>query len=377
MINHDILLRKLEHCGIRGIAKNWISNYLTNRKQYVDFEGERSDLCDILYGVPQGSILGPLLYLIYVNDIGKSSNGCILSFADDTSLIISDRNLIELFLTANAEMNKLYEWFCANRLSLNANKTKFIILKSPHQKCDYSNLSIKLDGIKLCQIGKDFKESSVKFLGVHVDEHLTWKYHLNHINTKISRAMFMMKKVKHFLPTDTMTTLYHAMIQPHLNYGILAWGSANQKDLNRSNILQKKAIRIVHKKAYNSHTDPLFRRSNILKVSDLYKYESLLFMQAYTQQMLPSSFSNIFKRNHECRENIHTRQNNLFRIDRCDSAFASRLPLYHLPRVWNSWPTNLSLMSTRKAKFNIRKCLIDSYAETVNCANPACRDCAI
>ncbi len=164
VINHDILIRKLEHYGIRGIAKNWILNYLTNRKQYVDFDGHKSELCDILCRVPQGSILGPLLYLIYVNDIAESSKGCILSFADDTSLIVSDANLINLFSTANTEMNKLYAWFCANRLSLNANKTKFIILRSPHQKCDLSNLSIKIDGIKLSQIGKNFQEPSVKFL---------------------------------------------------------------------------------------------------------------------------------------------------------------------------------------------------------------------
>ncbi len=113
------------------------------------------------------------------------------------------------------------------------------------------------------------------------------------------------------------------------------------------------------------------------KVSDINKYESLLFMQAYTQQMLPSSFLNTFQFNHEGRENIHTRQNSHLHIECCDSAFVRRLPLYHLPRVWNSWDPNLSFLSKSQAKLNIRQSLIDLYVETVKCSNPLCRDCSI
>ncbi len=131
VINHDILAHKLDFYGIRGIVKDCIINYLTDRSQYVQFEMNTSEHCKIDCGVPQGSILGPLLYLIYVNDIANSTQSNILSFADDTSLFMSHSNVNTLYNMANTEMINLYIWFCANRLSLNAKKTKYMITRSP------------------------------------------------------------------------------------------------------------------------------------------------------------------------------------------------------------------------------------------------------
>ncbi len=259
VINRDILISKLEHYGLRGVLKDWIVNYLSDRTQFVDFDGHRSDLCDIDCGVPQGSILGPLLYLLYVNDISQASTANILSFADDTSLYISDRNLKTLYDRANVEINKLYQWFCANKLSLNAKKTNFIVLRSPWQKCNFDGLSLHINGVQLSQIGKDFNEPSIKFLGVYIDEHLSWKHHLSHINSKIARSLFMLKQVKHLLPINSLKTLYNYMIHPYITYGIIAWGSANASDLKRTFLLQKRAIRTINKAPYNGHTDPLFR----------------------------------------------------------------------------------------------------------------------
>ena len=128
VISHNILLQKLEFYGIRGVAKEWISNYLSDRNQYVEIENFKSSVCKIECGVPQGSILGPLLYLIYVNDIPKATTGNLLSFADDTSLYLSHSDVDILFQNANTEMNNLYEWFCANRLSLNATKKTNLLL---------------------------------------------------------------------------------------------------------------------------------------------------------------------------------------------------------------------------------------------------------
>ena len=128
VISHNILLQKLEFYGIRGVAKEWISNYLSDRNQYVEIENFKSSVCKIECGVPQGSILGPLLYLIYVNDIPKATTGNLLSFADDTSLYLSHSDVDILFQNANTEMNNLYEWFCANRLSLNAKQKRNLLL---------------------------------------------------------------------------------------------------------------------------------------------------------------------------------------------------------------------------------------------------------
>ena len=143
VINHKILLKKLNFYGIRGTAGKWLESYLTNRKQFVEIKDAKSKTLGIECGVPQGSILGPLLYLLYVNDICFASDCNILSFADDTSLYLADSNLAKLFKKANEEVNKLYDWFCSNKLSLNPTKTKFIVIKASNTLQDTS-------GLKLC-----------------------------------------------------------------------------------------------------------------------------------------------------------------------------------------------------------------------------------
>ena len=142
VISHKILIKKLEYYGIRGIVKNWLINYLSDRTQYVEIENNASSVSKIKCGVPQGSILGPLLYLIYVNEIGKCTEGNVLSFADDTSLVLSHQNPQTLYHNANLEINKLYNWFCANNLSLNAGKTKYIVIREPYDKSDITGLSL-------------------------------------------------------------------------------------------------------------------------------------------------------------------------------------------------------------------------------------------
>ena len=186
VISPDILLNKLNYYGIRGVANRWFASYLSNRKQFVKFEDIQSDTECINCGVPQGSILGPLLYLIYVNDIYKCTNASILSFADDTSLIISDTNLITLYERANVAMRSLFNWFCANRLSLNPLKTKYMVFKDGSKKCDFTGLNVMIDGVALEQIGSQFTNKTTKFLGIYMDDSLTWKHHLTHVNNKIS-----------------------------------------------------------------------------------------------------------------------------------------------------------------------------------------------
>ena len=152
--------------------------YLSDRQQYVDIDGVTSNNGQIQIGVPQGSILGPLLYLLYVNDIVNSCHGMILSFADDTTLITSSSNLNELFTNANIYINKLYEWFCCNSLSLNASKTKYIVLRPKHMRYDLARYTIHISNRQLSRIGNDCLETSSKFLGMHLDENLTWKRHM-------------------------------------------------------------------------------------------------------------------------------------------------------------------------------------------------------
>ena len=154
---------------------------------------------------------------------------------------------------------------------------------------------------------------------------------MSFVNTKISRSLFAIKQAKVFLPYASLRTLYFSLIHPYISYGILAWGNANQNVLHRTNILQKRALRIVHNKHYNSHTDPLFKQSGILKLNDLYKREVLLFMHDFIHAKLPVSFRDLFTFNRDVNVAYETRQSDLFHINRIKSKFVNILPLFSYP----------------------------------------------
>ena len=378
VINHEMLLNKLNIYGIRGIVNDWFRSYLSDRSQYVEIENTQSETLPIKYGVPQGSILGPLLFLIYVNDIGNSCHANILSFADDTTLYMSGSNLDQLYADANTQINSLFEWFCSNKLSLNAKKTKYIVIRPRHLRTDLTERSISINGTMLEQIGNNCKENATKFLGIYLDEHLTWNHHVTQLNKKVSRALFSIKQVKYVLPTDCLKTLYHSLINSHFSYGINAWGNANSKVLHPSIMLQKRAIRVINRKQYNSHTDPLFKASKILKLSDLFEYQSALFMYDYLHNSLPESFDNMFIKNNQLPNARTTRQSNLLHLATSRSNFASRLPKFTLPKIWNKWGKQFPEdMSRSSVKQYIKKSMLHSYSAYVKCDYHRCADCVL
>ena len=291
--------------------------------------------------------------------------------------MLSHKNPQTLYNNANLEINKLYNWFSANNLSLNAGKTKYIVIREPYyDKSDITGLSLSINGVPLSQIGNAYGEKSTKFLGIYIDEFLTWNHHLTHINNKISRALFMIRQAKHFLPVASLRTLYFAMIHPHISYGILAWGNATQTTLKRTITLQKRALRTINNVSYNSHTDPLFKKSNILKLNDLFDHESGLFMHNYVMNKLPESFGNMFTFNYEIQERHQTRQSSLLYLKRCNSKFAKKLPLYDFPERWNKWNQRLeNINSQGQYKKKSKNYFLSSYMENVKCANLYCKDC--
>ena len=376
VINHKFLLSKLNSFGIRGIANHWFHSYLTDRRQFVELDGHKSTYTTISIGVPQGSILGPLLYLIYVNDIGNSCNGNVLSFADDTTIYLSDQKPDQLYAKANIQINELFQWFCSNKLSLNASKTKYLVIRPKHLRYDLKIYDVYIGNTKLTRIGNDCDETSVKFLGIYLDENLTWKSHLSNVNNKISKALFSIKQLKNILPTYCLRSLYNSLIHSHLSYGILAWGNAPQSTLKQTLLLQKRAIRVVNNSRYNSHTDPLFQVSHVMKLNDIYEYSTALFMHDFISHNLPKSFNNIFTINRDVPNSRPTRQSELLYVARCPSQFASKLPLYAFPKLWNKWVKRVALTGTRtSAKRLISNFIFKNYPMQVKCTNLRCLEC--
>ena len=187
-ISHNILLKKMENLGIRGVARTWFENYLSNRHQYMELYGKKSNRKVVTCGVPQGSILGPILFLMYVNDIHKCTSLDVLSFADDTTILCSSYDIKALYDEMNFELGKLSEWFKANKLCLNIKKTKYILFQpnNAHIARKSQDFDIFIDGQKVDQISHSNSDKSFKFLGLHIDETLSWRYHAQKVCAKIS-----------------------------------------------------------------------------------------------------------------------------------------------------------------------------------------------
>ena len=285
-IDHGILIKKLDCCGIRGIAKTWLQSYLQNRFQYVEFGNSKSELLKITCGVPQGSVLGPKLFLLYIDDICNVSQLLkLVLFADDTNIYYSHKDVKQLVNTLNTELVKLQDWFAVNKLSLNILKTNFMIFGNIKTSQDI-NIRINNELVN--------RAYSNKFLGVIVDDKLCWREHIHYVKTKLSKNIAILYKVKYKLSCEVLRSLYCTLILPYLTYCVEIWGNTYKSNLISIEKLQKRAIRIISGVSFLEHTSPLFKNFKLLKFFDLVHFQTYLIMYKAFHFELPINLQNMF-----------------------------------------------------------------------------------
>ena len=231
-VGHSILLQKLEMYGVNTTNLAWFASYLNGRKQYIKTTESADTLKkDIKCGVPQRSILGPLLFLLYVNDLPNSSNVLVaIMFVDDTNFFFEHSNINTLFKTVNDELIKINEWFSANKLSLNVGKTKFSLFHKSGKK--YS-IPSHLPTLKINNHDTE-RVHTMKFLGVLLDDNLSWKEHIKYLENKIAKNIGLMYRAKPFLDKESLLALYYSYINSHRNYANLAWSSTYLTNLKKT-----------------------------------------------------------------------------------------------------------------------------------------------
>ena len=331
-VNHDKLLVKLNNYGIRGIANLWFKSYLEGRSQLTFINSTYSDQMNVSVGVPQGSVLGPLLFLLYVNDIAHVlPENSIRLFADDTNVFITSNNVNTLQAKAQLALQNLCEWFCANELSLNISKTCFTLFS---KKLKSSDISIDLNNSGIPCV------ESTKYLGVYLDKDLSFKTHTAYVKAKLTKMSGVFYYMSSFLQPCDIHRIYFAYIFPHIKYGIELYGMSSKSNIKSIQGIQNKLVKTLCRSDQYDSPTALLKELEIFCVSDILTFCILCFVYKQLNNMLPGPFDDYFHRN--CDLNIRSHR----------SEYKLNVPYYRLefgrksikciaPRLYNDLPENI------------------------------------
>ena len=292
-VDHSLLCGKLERYGVRNNELRWFVSYLAGRKQFCRVNGTDSQVNAVDIGVPQGSCLGPLLFLVYINDLPKVIESCTVAmYADDTGLYYRGASLDHLNETINKDLERLDNWLKGNKLSLNVVKTVSmnIVSRQKHQKV-LGELDLKIRDTNI----QNVKET--KYLGLQIDRHLTWKKHVDTISRKVSRVLGVLKHAKKFLPQNILKNLYISIIEPHFRYCSSVWGCCSTTYINRLQKLQNRAVRIITNSAFDTPAKPLLANLGLRSISELNENELRLITYKSLNDLAPNYLRQLLIRN--------------------------------------------------------------------------------
>ena len=355
-VDHQILLAKLSHHGIHGVSNDCLKSYLSNRSQYVSINGYDFGLAAINCGVPQGSVLGPLLFLLYINDLNQAIKFCkVHHFADDTNLLCLGNSIKKLKKLVNADLKRPVNWLNANKISLNVKKTEMVIFKSKQKKLE-GDLKIKLSGKRL------YPTESVKYLGLKIDTNLSWQYHVNDFSVKLSRANTLLFKMRKYVSCKILRSICFAIFDSYLSYYCLVWAQ-NCSTIQRIVILQKTAIRIINFQPRNSHTSLLFKQSSILKFQDKICLENILFISKSLNNLSPSVFNtwSMFSSDQHSYETSSSKQGNLTKLFYKTNKYGKYSLTVSAFEVWNKIQKQLKSILLKDLPPNKTKTVVSNF----------------
>ncbi len=288
LVDTDILLDKLSFYQCDDRTLQWFKSYLQGREQCVLFKGQLSDTKPVTHGVPQGSILGPLLFICFMNDLPFHVDSPMDMYADDSTIHATGETIQEVEHKLNVDLKHVQEWCQINRMAVNAEKTK-VMLITTYQKetrLQSSNINVNFNETSLENV------ASEKLLGVVIDKHLTWKSHIDKTAKTLSRNLALFRRIKKYLPHDTCMTFYQSFIQPHIDYCSTIWGQSPH--ISRIHILQKMALRLIMDVNRMTPSLPIFKFCEILPVQERVKYRTVIQVYKSLHELAPSYMTDMF-----------------------------------------------------------------------------------
>lgn len=343
-VNHGILINKLERYGIRGHCLQWFVSYLADRKFRVRVGKQFSDEQTVNIGIPQGSILGPILFIIYNNDLPRISDRLKTTlFADDTNFSLTHNDYDSMVTIFNSELQKIQEWTVANRLTINNSKTELLLFSNRHTFHNDEQIILNQHFVKYVD--------NAKFLGVKIDTKMNFKNHINYITKKIAKHAGILYRIKHCMPTKTRVTYYNSFVLPYLNYNILHWGGTNDVHLKPLITIQKRIIRTIADAEFLAHTSPLFKKLKLLNLTDLYNFQAVVDTHLKIQK-------GFYKIEH----NVETRNCNMAKPKSHMLTRTRQSITVNGPTLWNSLPDEIrSITSIISFKKNLKAHYLSKY----------------
>lgn len=333
-VNHTILLQKLERYGFRGSAINFFRSYLSDRKQYVQIADGKSSLKDVKMGVPQGSVLGPILFSLYINDFAHSlKHAKAVLYADDTALMISSKSCQEAEFLANQDLRNTLRWFKANKLELNIKKTKFILFAS-NRKVHPGLCNLNLGQTKIEQV------TTHKYLGITLDSSLHWAPHIEQLTKKLAFGCFTLVKArKHFFP-QIVRLIYFTVFHSHMTYCIESWGFTYASYCKSLCTTQKRALRIMAAVPRNESSAALFAEFNILPFDRVRDYSTAVIIHKTLTTNSPYHSSTLITPKRDTRHAEHKNLN----LPIVHNVYGLRLLSFAGAKIWNNIPNAIKTL---------------------------------
>ena len=348
-IGHELLLQKLDCYGFRGTPLEWFRSFLTGRKQRVVVGGEESQWFDLHSGVPQGSILGPILFSLFVNDLPVSlTRSEVMLYADDTTIYLSDTNTLSLKERLSQDLVALSTWIADNGLTMNTQKTQFMVLSKRGRDKEVEKLQIKVNGEVLR------KCDNVKFLGVIVDHQLSWRDHVEAVRRKCLGGLAQLHKVKDALPTRLRKLLYQSLILPHLDYCAVVWAECSKGDADKVQRLQNRGMRLILGKKWDHHSKDLRTELGWMTLTQRRRMFRSRVVRRYLTGDCPAYARRMFKTIQELGLRSARRGEDL-RLPTPRCSLISRSFQYRAGLEWNAIP--LAIRQAHPNRFNHDLCM--------------------